>query len=201
MRVDINHLKKSYNSKIVLDIKNISIKPGINIIFGENGCGKTTLLQILANITTYDEGQIQYNGEPYNSLHSKEITLIRQKPYMLDRTVYDNVHYPLKIRGVGRSESHSMVDQILQQFNIPHLKEKKALKLSGGETQKVALARAMVFNPKLLMLDESTSNIDKKSISSIERYIKSYAGRGHSVVFVTHDQKQAMRLADNFIEL
>lgn len=201
MRVDINHLKKSYNSKIVLDIKNISIKPGINIIFGENGCGKTTLLQILANITTYDEGQIQYNGEPYNSLHSKEITLIRQKPYMLDRNVYDNVHYPLKIRGVDRSESHSMVDQILQQFNIHHLKEKKALKLSGGETQKVALARAMVFNPKLLMLDESTSNIDKKSMSSIERNIKSYAERGHSVVFVTHDQKQAMRLADNFIEL
>lgn len=203
MEIKINNLEKYYDSRKVLDIDSLTIEKGkITGITGPNGCGKTTLLNIIAGLDKDYKGSITYDGLALNRQVADKMTLVFQKPYLFKRTVYENIEYPLKLRGMNKSEIRPRILDILKRLEIENLMEKKAHLLSGGESQKVALARALVFNPELLLLDEPTSNIDPEAIEILEREILRFNQEtGGTVIIVTHNLEQSRRLGHRIIEI
>ncbi|NLV88545.1 MAG: ABC transporter ATP-binding protein [Tissierellia bacterium] len=203
MEIKINNLEKYYDSRKVLDIDSLTIEKGkITGITGPNGCGKTTLLNIIAGLDKDYKGSITYDGLALNRQVADKMTLVFQKPYLFKRTVYENIEYPLKLRGMNKSEIRPRILDILKRLEIENLMEKKAHLLSGGESQKVALARALVFNPELLLLDEPTSNIDPEAIEILEREILRFNQEtGGTVIIVTHNLEQSRRLGHRIIEM
>lgn len=203
MKLHIKNLTKRYGDKTVLDIDKIIIEEGkISGITGPNGSGKSTLLNIISGMDNEYQGKIEYNGCTLNREVALNMTHVFQKAYLFRRRVYDNIAYPLKIRKVNKDTEEKLVKEIIKRLEIEDLTEKKGNLLSGGESQKVALARAIVFKPKLLLLDEPTSNIDPESIKIMEREIVRFNRETNStVVIVTHNLEQSQRICDNIIYL
>lgn len=203
MNIVIKKLKKYYKDKLVLNIEFLEIKSGkITGIVGENGAGKSTLLNLISGIDKDFTGEIYYDNEKLNKNIQKSITLGFQKPRLLNTLVCKNLEYPLKIRNIKKEDINTKVDNVLDLLEIKELKNKNANKLSGGEMQKVALARALVFKPKVLMLDEATSNIDIESKQAIERIIVNYNKcENNTVILISHDKEQIKSLCDNVIVL
>lgn len=186
--IRIDKLKKSYDGKTVVDIERLEIPAGkIFGIIGGNGSGKTTLLKMIGELIEKDQGHIKRNI----ALH--EMVYLFQKPHLFNTSVYNNIAYPLKFRKVHKASIDKQVREIAVRFDITHLLAQNALELSGGEAQKVNLARALVFKPKLVLLDEPTANIDAKSTRQIEMILKSLK---ISIVLVTHNLLQAERLCE-----
>lgn len=203
MDIKIRNLEKSYGDNLVINIKKLDIKKNmINLIIGKNGSGKTTLLNILAGLDMEYSGHMLYNGVKLNKSIMRNITLVSQKPYMLNRTVSQNLSYPLKIRKYNKDDIIDKVKTMMKTLGIEKLKDRNATTLSGGEKQKVAIARAMIFCPKVLLLDEITSNIDSNSKADIEEIIIKYKENYESnIVLVSHDSQQIQKLGQNIIKL
>lgn len=203
MNIEIKNLKKYYKDKLILDIPYLKIKKNeITGIVGENGCGKSTLLNIISGIDKNFGGKVYYNDKELNNEISKKITLVFQKPRLLNSVVYKNLSYPLSLRKIKKEDKKNEIEKILKLLEIESLKDKKATKLSGGEQQKVALARALIFKPKLLMLDEATSNIDCDYKKIIEKIIVNYnTNENNTIILVSHDKEQIKSLCDNVIFL
>lgn len=203
MEIKIENLIKSYDDKEVLNIKEMTIKKGIiTSIIGPNGSGKTTLISIIAGLETDYRGTILYDGKVLDKNIIKNMTCVFQKPYLFRRTVYENIDYPLKIRNIDKEKRNKDVLDIIDRLEISDLLDKRADLLSGGESQKVALARAIAFKPRLLLLDEPTSNIDPQSIKVMEREILKFnQDTGNTVLIVTHNMEQNERISNNIIEL
>ena len=199
----IDSLTKKYGKKTVLDIKSLTIeKEKITGITGPNGCGKSTLLNIIAGIDDAYSGNISYDGGPLSRKILEGMTYVFQKPYLFKRTVLENIAYPLKLRGLSHEEREQRAMEMILRFEIESLKDERADLLSGGESQKVALARALVFEPKLLLLDEPTSSIDPDSIQVMEREILDFNKKTKAtIVIVTHNMDQASRLCHNILSL
>ena len=203
MEIRIKKLRKSYGKKRVLDIEKLIIPEGeITGVIGPNGCGKSTLLNIVSGLEEDFEGKVRYGAYPLSKEIIRKMTYVFQKPYLFKRSVYENIAYPLRIRKIERSEEKKKVLNIIEKLEIQDLTEKRADRLSGGESQKVALARALVFQPELLLLDEPTSNIDPESIKIMEREILSFNKKTRATIWiVTHNIEQAERLCHSIINL
>lgn len=203
MRLDLRNIKKFYGEKVVLDIPSLEIQEGkITGITGPNGSGKSTLINIISGMDKEFEGKVLYNGRALDKEVQKNMTHVFQKPYLFRRRVYENIAYPLRLRNYDKKEEEALVKQVIKNLEIDQLIDKKGHLLSGGETQKVALARVLVFNPKLLLLDEPTSNIDPESIKIMEREIMRF-NKEHqgTVLIITHNLEQAERICDDIIYL
>ena len=203
MEIRIKKLRKSYGKKRVLDIEKLIIPEGeITGVIGPNGCGKSTLLNIVSGLEEDFSGKVRYGAYPLSKEIIRKMTYVFQKPYLFKRSVYENIAYPLRIRKIERSEEKKKVLNIIEKLEIQDLTEKRADRLSGGESQKVALARALVFQPELLLLDEPTSNIDPESIKIMEREILSFNKKTRATIWiVTHNIEQAERLCHSIINL
>lgn len=201
MNISIKNLTKTYKQKTVLSIDQAEFRQGLTAITGTNGCGKTTLLNILAGQLTYNSGDILYLDQSYSKSLAKDISLVEQKPLLFNRSVYDNIAYPLKLRAYKHQDIKDRVNHYLHAFKLESIGKQNAHNLSGGEMQKVAIARAMIFSPKLLMLDEPTNNIDKDSTGVIEKAMRDYADKGNTVLLVTHDFDRALRLSDTHFKM
>jgi len=206
----VRNLKKVYNNKIILDVDNLNFQEGkIYAIVGPNGSGKTALLNILNLLEKPDEGQIFfYDQEITNKSNSdtleirRRMTLVNQDPFLFHSTVYDNIAYGLKIRSIPSKVQKSRIRSALNIVGLSAFKDRKANQLSGGEAQRVVIARALVIEPEVLFLDEPTANIDQKHIDVVERIIKKIKKEiKTTVIFTTHDLSQAYRLADEVISL
>lgn len=201
MNIRIEKVRRIYGKKIVLDIENMEFeRGGIYGIIGPNGSGKSTLLKIIAGLEQSNFGSVYYNEEKLNNRLLRYITYTKQNPYLLNTSVFENVAYPLRVRKYKKKDIIQRVNSILNEFGINDLRYQNATKLSGGESQKVALARAMVFDPKILLLDEPTANIDPNSIEIIEENIlKKNKKLGTTIIVVTHNIAQAKRICDKII--
>ena len=201
MWIEIENLKKSYQGTPVLDIDRLTIRDGkITAIVGPNGAGKSTLLNLIGNLLQKDGGIIRYDGD--KRVPEKHITLVFQEPYLISATVRKNIACPMKLRKFSKEVIEGRIRELAKELNLEELLDKKANQLSLGEVQKVALARALSFEPELLLLDEPCASIDPYTTSEIEKILmKMNRRRGTTMVMVTHNLAQARRLADDVILL
>lgn len=201
MDIYIDHLVKEYGNRRVLDMEKLRIREGsLCGIIGPNGAGKSTLIKILGGLEEPTRGKVLYNHKPFREDLYKNMSVVFQKPYLLRRTVYENIAYPLLIRKENKKSIDQKVNEILEEMGLQELKDKKSWTLSGGEAQKVALARAVVFKPSLLMLDEPTANIDPSSIAIMEKMIQKINEQEKTtVMIITHNLQQAKRLCKEVV--
>lgn len=196
MNISLHNITKKFGDKTVLDIKQLEFNAGIVTgIIGPNGSGKSTLMKIIAGLDTEFTGSLHMDGQEINQKTYKSMTLVFQKPYLINTDVYNNIAYPLKIRGMSKGEINNKVEKMIELLQLKEIMKQNALTLSGGEMQKVAMARAIVFEPKLLLLDEPTSNIDPKTMQLMGNAIK-YINQScnTTVVLVTHNIRQLQRV-------
>ncbi len=199
--LELRNVSKSYGE--IRAIRNVSLKVRERetlAILGPNGAGKTTLLKIMAGLLQPDSGIILYRGEPINGVDQlrRRVTMVFQMSVMFNTSVYGNVAYGLRVRGLPRREIDDKVRDVLRLVGLEGFEDRKAKELSGGEQQKVALARALAIQPEILLLDEPTSNLDSPSAASIEQ-ILSQIKHKTAIVLATHNIFQAKRLAERII--
>ncbi|MEC9247759.1 MAG: ATP-binding cassette domain-containing protein [Pseudomonadota bacterium] len=172
---------------------------GITVVMGFNGAGKSVLMRVLNGLVHCDAGRLTSEGEEFSHLNlSKKQTLVLQKPVMLRRTVQENVKYGLR-QSNALFEFRDRLWKLLELLEIAHLSKRPARKVSTGEQQRIALARALALDPRLIYLDEPTSSLDPISVKIIEDVINSTSRGGKKIVLVTHSIEQAKRLADDVI--
>lgn len=204
---DVRKLSKEYEGGKVLDIDELKIEKGkITAVIGPSGAGKSTLLSILNGLDAATSGQIEFDGKLLGKKPDietrRQMSMVFQKPVVFNTTVYENIAYSLKIRGFSKGETTNRVEGILELIGLKDKTGQKAKTLSGGEAQRLALARAMVFRPKVLLLDEPTANLDPANVAMIEKLIMhANTQYGTSVVIVTHNMFQARRISDNVVFL
>ncbi|MCL2678490.1 MAG: ABC transporter ATP-binding protein [Clostridiales bacterium] len=160
----ISNLEKNFG-EFSLRIESLALPPGqIYGIIGPNGSGKTTAIKLIAGLLKPDGGAIDREG-----LSPRDITLAPRKPYLLHDSVYRNLVYPLRLRGI-KPNPHE-IDRCLKIAGLENRRDQFALSLSTGEQQKLSLIRALIFSPKLILLDEALSNLDLESVGLFERLI------------------------------
>lgn len=199
----MKNLRKSYNGKLVLNIDYLEFKKGrITALMGPNGTGKTTLLNIIGGLDHDYHGTIEYDDRVLNNNIQKNITMLFQSIRLFKRSVYENIEYPLKIRRVPKRDRQEKILKIMQEMGISHLKDKNGYHLSGGEMQKVALARSMVFSPGVLLLDEPISSLDSQSVEIFEKQVLRYNRKtGNTIIYITHDLQAAKKISHDLVYL
>ncbi len=196
-----------YSMQPVLEIEQLEIADNsVTALLGSNGAGKSTLLKLLAFLENPQQGNIRFKGDnPTDSSllsYRRRIGLVAQKPYLLQGTVFENVSLGLKFRGVSAEQVKKQVFAALDTVGMAYFAQRSATGLSGGEAQKVALARALALQPEVLLLDEPFSHLDQASIEDLSQVITTFATQeGRSVIFTTHDRLHAIALADEVIGL
>ena len=204
------HLKNisyEYDGKRVLDIPDLSIRKNqITSLIGSNGSGKTTLLNLLAFLEEPSTGELSFFGN--DATGSSQLTLRRrvamvsQSPYLLRGTVFDNIVKGLKFRGLSKHEQLQQAERAMEIVRISEFTDRNVKQLSGGEAQKVTLARALALQPEVLLMDEPFSHLDQKSTDQLEVILRQLAEEQNTtVVLSTHDHLQGMVLADEGISL
>lgn len=200
----IQHLYKKYSDKYVLEDANLEVEKGeFFTVIGPNGAGKTTLLRLIDLLDSPTSGKIIFDGIDTTKCSESEkiylrrrMAIVFQNPTLFNATVFQNVAYGLKIRGVDKSTIREKVTKVLELVGLTDLWNRQAITLSGGEAQRVALARALVVEPEILLLDEPTANLDPRNTAIIEKAILNVnKGKKTTVVMATHNMFQARRLA------
>jgi tungstate transport system ATP-binding protein len=202
-RLQLENVEKSYGSIKALEDINLEAVGGKTItLVGTNGAGKTTLLRVIAGLEERDKGNILLDGKDTNAKKLRQIaTLVFQKTVMFSRSVHGNLAYGLKIRGKKDSEIKERIDRELLAVGLRNFEKRKARKTSGGEQQRIALARAFLLNPRILLLDEPTANLDPNNATMIERAIANRKKEDEIIIVATHNLAQARRLADEIIHI
>ncbi len=177
--------------KTDLYIEDLKIESGmIHGLVGPNGCGKTTLLKLIMGITEPDSGSIDLEG-----LGPTDITMMSQRPYLMHANVYDNIVYPLKIR--GEQIDVKKIDELLERVGLLDIKDQYAGSLSSGERQKLSFLRAIVFKPKMILMDETLSNLDQDSETLFkEMILERHREDGSTWLIVSHQWDEMNDLFD-----
>ena len=172
---------------------------GITVVIGPNGAGKTTFLGLLHGTARLGGGQVDWACGTEEARHHQ--CFVFQQPVMLRRTVLQNLVYPLRIRGMARAEAETRARDWAGRVGLSDMLDRPAPVLSGGERQKLALARAMITKPQLLFLDEPCASLDGRAMREIEEILQAARARGMKLILSTHDMGQARRLADEVLFL
>ena len=174
-------------------------------LLGPSGCGKTTLLKAISGLEDLDAGEVRIGGEPMMGVppHRRPVNTVFQNYALFPHlTVSDNVGYGLDVAGVSRGERHQRVNEALELVGLGGYERRKPRQLSGGQQQRVALARAIINRPKLLLLDEPLSALDRNLRQSMQLELKSLQhDLGICFLFVTHDQEEALTMSDQVVVL
>ena len=190
----------------LLDIETIEVRGGeILSVLGPNGAGKSTLLRVLAMLQTPDSGSISFlghTGREAEKLLRKHCAFVFQRPHLWAGTVRSNIELGLRLRGHASDSMRLLAEESAAQLGIQGLMERDARALSGGEAQRVAVARAMALDPDVLFLDEPASNLDAMARTALIEDLEHVARDGrHATVLATHDRADAFSLADRVIVL
>lgn len=186
----------------ILDNINLTIDAGGCVaLMGFNGAGKSALLRIINGLIRPTSGRLVWASALKPRQLVKRQAMVFQHPVLLRRSVEDNLMYALDQHGYDRAQRSARLGELLALADLKHLQERPARALSGGERQRVAMARALSFQPELMLLDEPTASLDPGSTGAIETLIRSATDLGTTVVLVTHDRGQSKRLARRVIFL
>jgi len=176
----------------------LTINPGeFSIVMGPNGSGKTTLLRMMHGLERVSSGSVCWN-QSIPEVRKKQ-SYVFQTPIMLRRTVKENLAYPLVLNGMKRKDAYLLAKTWAYRIKLEALFDRPATRLSGGEKQKLALARALIKRPDVLFLDEPCANLDGRATREIEELLKSTHNEGTRIIMATHDMGQAKRLASEVI--
>lgn len=204
MYLSLKNISKKYKDKEILKNISFDIKEGELIcILGPSGCGKTTLLNIIGGFVSDFSGDVLLSDENINNIppEKREIaTVFQSYGLFTHKNVIDNVSYGLKLLKIDKNMREKRAKEMLEKVGLAGYEKKKIKELSGGEQQRVAIARSMVLNPKLLLLDEPLSNLDVHLRDVMRKEIKRIQKQfGVTMIIVTHDQEDAFKLADRVI--
>lgn len=204
MYLSLKNISKKYKDKEILKNISFDIKEGeLVCILGPSGCGKTTLLNIIGGFVSDFSGDVLLSDENINNIlpEKREITTVFQSYGLFThKNVIDNVSYGLKLLKIDKNMRGKRARDMLEKVGLAGYEKKKIKELSGGEQQRVAIARSMVLNPKLLLLDEPLSNLDVHLRDVMRKEIKRIQKQfGVTMIIVTHDQEDAFKLADRVI--
>ncbi len=193
----------SYSNVEVLRGASLSIKHGVTVLVGPNGAGKTTLLKLMAGIYKPDSGRILVDGEdiwactPSRRLElRRKIVYVHEKPVALRGSTLFNVSYGLLLRGLDRKEASKRALITMKKVGIENLADRDSKELSAGQTQLMALARALAVEPKFLLLDEPLANLDKQNRELVLGLLRELKIEGTTIAIATHDRLLALRIAD-----
>ncbi|MCH9271887.1 ABC transporter ATP-binding protein [Pantoea ananatis] len=199
--VTIQSVSKRYSTHLVLDDVSMTIRPGeFFTLLGPSGCGKTTLLRSVAGFHAINSGHILFDGVDVSTRApwDRNIGFVFQN-YALwpNKTIFDNVAYGLNLRKISREDIRKRVRLALAQVQLRHVEDRYPAEMSGGMQQRIAMARALVIDPPLLLLDEPMSNLDAKLRVSLRQELRELQQRiGVTAIYVTHDQEEALELSD-----
>ena len=204
MYLSLKNISKKYKDKEILKNISFDIKEGeLVCILGPSGCGKTTLLNIIGGFVSDFSGDVLLSDENINNIppEKREIaTVFQSYGLFTHKNVIDNVSYGLKLLKIDKNMREKRARDMLEKVGLAGYDKKKIKELSGGEQQRVAIARSMVLNPKLLLLDEPLSNLDVHLRDVMRKEIKRIQKQfGVTMIIVTHDQEDAFKLADRVI--
>lgn len=195
--LEIRNISKKYGDQLVVNNVSFNFEPGkIYGIIGPNGAGKSTLLRLISAFEKPSSGEVLLQNKKLLEPTTK-IACMWQKPYLFQTTVFKNIAYGLKVRGIEKREIKKRMEKILKQFRLEDLRDKPAKFLSGGEGARVALARAIACDSPIIVLDEPAANLDPPNTRMMEEILlKVQKEKNLTVIIVTHDMFQARRLAD-----
>ena len=169
------------------------------VLIGPNGSGKSTLLRAAMGLAAPSQGRVSWGGR--EDVPPTRRAIVFQRPTMLRRTASGNIRYALRGAKLKRAEQNSRIGELLALVGLEELADRPARRLSGGEQQRLALARALARDPVVLFLDEPTASLDPAATSAIEDIVRAISGRGIKVVMATHDLGEARRLAGDVVML
>ncbi len=202
--LQLEGIDKVFDGNKVLDSVTFNVDIGnVITLVGVNGSGKSTLLRILAGLERPSRGSILIDNNiiDMENLHRLS-SMVFQKTTMFNRSVYDNVAFGLKIRGFKKEVVEKRVSQALSIVKLNNFRKRKAKKISGGEQQRVSLARAFILHPRILLLDEPTSNLDPANAVIIEDVIQQMRKKEDCIIILaTHNLHQAKRLSDTITHI
>lgn len=194
MMLNIKNLNVKFEDKIIFNNLNLLIKEEVLCIMGQSGSGKTTLLRCIAGLQNY-EGDIYFDQQNVNQLatNKRQIGLVTQNNTLLPHlNIYENLAFPLKIRGMGKAEIDFKINNLLDKFNIKNIKNSLPQKISGGEAQRTAIARAIIYQPKILLLDEPFAQLDEALKNELLLWLKEIINQEKILtIFVTHNKSEA----------
>lgn len=199
--LELKNLKKLYGDIVAVGDVSMEIMDGEFLtLLGPSGSGKTTILLMIAGFENPTNGEILFQGKPINPVpvEKRNIGMVFQNyalfPHM---TIFGNLAFPLKMRKVGKQEKERRVKQVLDLVQLPGYENRSPKQLSGGQQQRIALARALIFDPPVLLMDEPLGALDKKLREHMQLEIKHIQSQlKRTVIYVTHDQEEAMVMSD-----
>ncbi|WP_051969534.1 ABC transporter ATP-binding protein [Kitasatospora azatica] len=199
--VEFRSLRRAFGSTVALDGLDLTVHPGeLLALLGPSGCGKTTALRILAGFETHDAGQVLVDGEDVTRTpaHKRDAGMVFQSYSLFPHlTAVDNVSFGLKMRGLGKAERRAKAQELLELVGLPQRAGHYPHQMSGGQQQRIALARALALQPRVLLLDEPLSALDAKVRLNLREEIRRLQQElGITTLFVTHDQEEALSMAD-----
>ena len=208
--IELKHLSCYYKVKgghlLVLDNIDLSIPTGQTmVVIGESGCGKTTLLKAIAGMLKYTEGDLLIDGRNVADFNkrSNDMSYVSQEYVLYPHlTVFENIAYPLTNSKVKYEEINRLVREVAKSFGLTYLLTRKPFQLSGGQQQLVALARAFVKKPSIILLDEPFSNLDIETRRKMRKLVLNYCKEYNpTIIYVTHDIDDALFIADRIIKI
>ncbi|MFE0463561.1 ABC transporter ATP-binding protein [Kitasatospora sp. NPDC058965] len=199
--VEFRALRRAFGSTVALDGLDLTVHPGeLLALLGPSGCGKTTALRILAGFETHDSGEVLVDGQDVTRTpaHKRDAGMVFQSYSLFPHlTALDNVSFGLKMRGVGKTERRAKAQELLELVGLPQRAGHFPHQMSGGQQQRIALARALALQPRVLLLDEPLSALDAKVRLNLREEIRRLQQElGITTLFVTHDQEEALSMAD-----
>lgn len=199
-------MSRTYGKFKAVDDVTLSVEPGEFLaLLGPSGSGKTTILMTIAGFDFPSDGRVLIGGEDitHQAPNRRNLGMVFQKYTLFPHlTVRDNVAFPLKMRGIAKSERRRLADEALKVVRLDGFADRFPSQLSGGQQQRAAIARALIYRPRVLLMDEPLSALDKKLREEMQLEIKSLQIElGITVVFVTHDQDEALTMADRIAVL
>ena len=202
--IDLSHIWKSYDGDLILDDLSLSVKENSFVtLLGPSGCGKTTTLRIIGGFEKPDKGQVIFDGEDITNTppNKRQLNTVFQKYALFTHmSIAENIAFGLKIKGKSKSYIDDKIKYALKLVNLDGFENRSVDSLSGGQQQRIAIARAIVNEPKLLLLDEPLGALDLKLRQDMQyELIRLKNELGITFIYVTHDQDEALNMSDTVV--